>query len=137
MGDHDAPAGWLQRWQDTEPLRLYLYGIVVPLLGAAVTYGLLTTEQLGAWLAVAGAALLGVGALERVRRIVWAPAAVDDALTLTDRRAYADGLRDSDTEHDAQPATAHMRSLGRCRNVERGNRCTLPPHPEAVAHRYE
>lgn len=137
MGDHDAPSSWWQRWNEQEPLRLHLYGVMVPALAAAVTYGLLTTEQMGAWLAVAGAALLGVGTLERVRKIVWAPASVDDALTAADRRGYTDGLRDSDVEHDAQPATAHMQSLGRCRHVEGGNRCVLPPHPEGVGHRFD
>jgi hypothetical protein len=147
---------WLEHWKRTEPLRLYLYGIVVPLLGAAVVYGLLTTEQLTAWLAVAGAALLGVGALERARsRHLWAPASVERETDAADDRGYAEGLEDGTRRghlevrtasaeeleqvlaRDPQPATAHMASLGRCRNVEGGHRCVLPPHPQGVGHRYE
>ena len=59
MGDHDAPSSFLERWAETEPLRLYLYGITVPLFGVALVYGWLNAEQLAAWLAVAAALFIG------------------------------------------------------------------------------
>lgn len=147
-GDHSAPINLLDRWRDTEPLRLYLYGITVPVLAAAVTYGWLTTEQLGAWTAVAGALFVGsTAAGELARRAVWAPATVDRTVAAVDERAYTDGVEDGERraagaplEQAARvageqvPATATMQALGRCRRVENGNRCTLPAHPEAVAH---
>jgi hypothetical protein len=141
MGEHQVPQSFLDRWRDTEPLRLWLYGIVVPALAAAVVYGWLTTEQMGAWLAVAAAALLGVGAMERVRRTVWAPASVERRMHEVDADAYQDGRDDAERGSGLPvalvPPTALMQALGRCRNVEAGNRCVLPPHPEGVEHRYE
>jgi len=56
------------RWRDTEPVRLYLYGLLVPAAGLAVLYGLLSAEQAAGWLVVAGAALgVGVPAVELAR----------------------------------------------------------------------
>ena len=43
------------RWRDSEPLRLYLYGLVGPLLALAVVYGLLDAREVAAWAAVAAA----------------------------------------------------------------------------------
>jgi hypothetical protein len=142
MGDHGAPQSFLDRWRDTEPLRLYLYGITVPLLAAAVTYGWLTTEQLGAWLAVAAALFVGsTAAGELARRVVWAPASVDRQLQVADADGYRDGredaVRGSGLPAALVPATALMQALGRCRNVEDGHRCVLPPHPQGVVHQYE
>jgi hypothetical protein len=143
MGDHDEPASWLDRWRDTEPLRLHLYGITVPLLAVCVTYGWLTTEQLGAWLAVAAALFLGSTlAGELARRVVWAPASVAARVAQQDELAYADGREDAErraaaAETELQPATAFMGRLDRCRRVENGDRCTLPAHPEGVEHRFD
>lgn len=138
MGEHGAPQSFLDRWRDTEPVRLWLYGVTVPALAAAVVYGWLTTEQMGAWLAVAAAALLGVGAMERARRIVWAPATVNRELQLADRRAYAEGHDDGARSiGSGVPMTVAMRQVGRCRNVEGGRRCVMPAHPEAVVHQYD
>jgi hypothetical protein len=155
-GEHHHRTGWLQRWQDTEPLRLHLYGITVPVLAAAVVYGWLTTEQMGAWLAVAAALFVGsTAAGELARRKVWAPASVDLAVRTADDDGYADGLEDGmhrarvqvttagpeelqeALERDPQPATAHIQAAGRCRHVESGDRCVLPVHPQEVRHRYE
>lgn len=144
-GDHSAPMTLLERWRETEPLRLHLYGITVPALAVAVAYGWLTTEQLGAWTAVAAAMFLGsTAAGELARRVVWAPATVDRTLRSVDRDAYREGVHDGQETPDgparteqfpaAAPGTATMQSLGRCRRVEAGSRCTLPAHPDEVAH---
>lgn len=39
----------LTRWTTNEPLRLYLYGLLGPVLGLLILYGLLTAEQAAAW----------------------------------------------------------------------------------------
>lgn len=59
--DEDTRAGLLTRWRQTEPVRLWLYGIAVPLLALLVGYGFLTEHALALWLAVFQAALLGAG----------------------------------------------------------------------------
>jgi hypothetical protein len=139
MAAHAAPSSLLQRWADAQPVRLFLYGLTVPVLAACVVYGWLTTEQAGAWLAVAGA-LFGatVAGTELARRVAWAPVSVEQVLADTDRRAYRDGVEHGLQQRPADlPATAHMQAVGRCRRVEDGNRCVLPAHPEVVAHQYE
>lgn len=65
--------GALARWRQTEPLRLWLYGIAVPIVALLVGYGLLTGHLAGLWLAVVTAALLG-GGVEGARQFVVAPA---------------------------------------------------------------
>lgn len=69
----DPASGLLDRWRQTEPLRLWLYGIAVPLLLALVGYGLLTDHYAALWLAVLQAALLG-GGTEAARQFVVSPA---------------------------------------------------------------
>jgi hypothetical protein len=149
-GEHAAPVNWLERWRETEPLRLYLYGITLPVLALCLAYGWLTTDQLGAWAAVAAALFLGsTAAGELARRRVWAPATVDLRLQQVDDRAYADGLEDGERRGalvaaspvpatEAMPAqrprTSTIPALGRCRRVEDARRCTLPMHPEDVGH---
>lgn len=87
MGEHSETL--LQRWQRGEPVRLYVYGLLVPVMALLVGYGWLTTEQAGLWLAVGVAALLfsGVG-VELARRSVDSPRTVTE---LT-RGAYARGV---------------------------------------------
>jgi hypothetical protein len=137
-GRHAAPPSALSRWQETEPIRLYLYGITVPLLGAAVAYGWMTTEQLGAWLAVAGALFLGSTlAGELARRRAWAPHTVDDALDEQHRESYAMGVQDA-VHHARTPETVAMEQVtsGRCRDVTGGRRCVLQRHGEETPHHY-
>lgn len=77
MAEHtdetDETTGALTRWRQTEPLRLWLYGVTVPLVALLVGYGLLSGHLAGLWLAVATAALLG-GGVEVARGFVVAPA---------------------------------------------------------------
>jgi hypothetical protein len=116
----------LQRWQETEPLRLYLYGITVPLLGVALVYGWVTTEQLGAWLAVAGALFIGsTVAGELARRHVNSPAVLERELDEQHRDSYSRGVEDA----------LHM-SPERCRYIESGRRCVLDPHGKDTPHHY-
>ncbi len=133
---------WLERWQDTEPLRLYLHGITVPLLAAALTYGWLTTEQLGAWLAVAGALFLGSSlAGELARRKVASPRTVHCWLEQLHTMSYLRGMQDAGhrSPDELAAATAEMRQARppeRCRNVKSKRRCILDPHGEDTPHHY-
>lgn len=76
VGDHSEPL--LERWRNTEPVRLYLYGILVPGVAVLVGYGWLTTERAGLWLAVGAAVLLFTGAgTELARHTVDSPRTVE------------------------------------------------------------
>lgn len=55
-------------WVPSPAVRLWLYGILVAAAPVAVAYGVLTLEQGGLWLALAGAAL-GVGNLIAARNV--------------------------------------------------------------------
>lgn len=136
MGDHDAPENWLDRWRETEPLRLYLYGITIPVLGAAVAYGWITTEQHTAWLAVGSAILLATGAGgELARSRVDSPTTRTWRLDEQHKASYAQGVEDA--MHRTPETVAMERVNGRCRNIESGRRCILPAHDqEAVPHNY-
>jgi len=64
------------RWRDTEPVRLYLYGLLGPGAALAVLYGLLSAEEAAGWLVVGASALgIGVPVVEGVRARVtpWRP----------------------------------------------------------------
>jgi len=71
MSRHALPARL--SWKDTEPVRLYLYGVLGPLVALLVALGVIQADQALLWLAV-GAALLGVPAVERARALVDSPA---------------------------------------------------------------
>jgi len=148
MGDHDAPSSLLGRWQETEPVRLWLYGISFPVTALFVGYGWITTEQAGLWLAVAGG-LLGatVVGTEAARHVAWSPDYAEQQLRQEGKAAYADGVRAAmhrtpdvvagAVEREPGTTALTVANLGRCRRVENGDRCTLPPHPEGVEHRFD
>jgi hypothetical protein len=143
MAEHTAPLSLLERWNQTEPLRLHLYGITVPLLGAAVVYGWMTMEQMGAWLAVAAALFIGsTVAGELARRKVTSPATVDAWLDQVHEASYHQGVHDAlDRTPDlvaAQTAQMHsVRPSERCRYIENGRRCVLDPHEDKeMPHHY-
>lgn len=140
MGDHDHPDTFLERWRETEPLRLYLYGVTVPLLAAAVTYGWLTTEQLGAWLAVAAALFIGSSvAGELARRKVNSPATVEAWLGQVHRDSYSRGVEDALHRTPDLIATTELRQVRpqeRCRYIESGRRCVLDAHGRETPHHY-
>jgi hypothetical protein len=91
--DQDEDQGLLARWRQTEPLRLWLYGIAVPLLALLVGYGLLTHGLAGLWLAVLTAALLG-GSVEGARQYVVSPATAAAAVEQTARAVDKYGAAD-------------------------------------------
>lgn len=83
-------------WKDTEPVRLYLYGILGPLVALLVVLGVVQADQAVLWLAV-GAAVLGVPAVERARSLVTSPATQgqverEAAERILDQAAQADGF---------------------------------------------
>lgn len=47
----------LERWINNEPVRLYLWGLVAPVLALATTYGFVTGDQAVGFGALAAAAL--------------------------------------------------------------------------------
>lgn len=53
-------------WNKTEPVRLYLYSVLVPLLAVLVVWGVVDAGDVPLYLAVL-AALLGVPAVEIAR----------------------------------------------------------------------
>jgi hypothetical protein len=140
MPEHGAPSSWLGRWQETEPLRLYLYGITVPLLAAAVTYGWLSTEQLGAWLAVAAALFIGSSVAGELARRKVTPVegpVLNYWLDQVHQDSYTRGVEDA--LHVTPDATAEMRAVRpveRCRFIESGRRCVLDQHGKETPHHY-
>lgn len=48
----------IRRWNRTEPVRLYAYGLVGPLLALALLYGLVEADKVAAWAALAAAVLI-------------------------------------------------------------------------------
>lgn len=132
----------LERWNDAEPLRLRLYGVTVPLLGVALVYGWVTTEQAGAWLAVAAALFLGsTVAGEWARRNVNSPLTMTRALEEEHHDAYASGVHDAmhRTPDAVAVETTEMRQVrpaDRCRFIENGRRCVLDPHGKETPHHY-
>jgi hypothetical protein len=101
MSRHAAP-GPRFTWKDTEPVRLYLYSVLGPLVVLLVALGVVESDQALLWLALA-AAVLGVPAVERARSLVTSPATaarhdqdVRDYLADLDvagAQAYADGFQ--------------------------------------------
>jgi hypothetical protein len=62
----------LSRWQQSEPIRLYLYGLLGAVLPLLTIYGAMTGEAAALWGAAAAAAL-GVPATEGLRSQVYSP----------------------------------------------------------------
>jgi len=63
---------FLKNVKETEPVRLYLYSVLVPVLGLLVLKGVLGSDEMAAYLAVGGA-VLGVPAIEKARAKVDSP----------------------------------------------------------------
>jgi hypothetical protein len=109
-----------------------------------LVYGWMTTEQLGAWLAVAAALFIGSSlAGELARRKVTSPATRDRLLDEVHAMSYASGVEDAlHTTPDAVAAavTTSMRAVRpaetRCRYIENGRRCVLDPHGKETPHHY-
>lgn len=72
----------IKNMKETEPVRLYLYSVLVPVLALLVMKGVIGGDEMATYLAV-GAAVLGVPAVEKARSKVDSPstaAAKTDAL---------------------------------------------------------
>jgi len=63
----------LKHVKETEPVRLYLYSVLVPVLAFLVLKGVIGGDEMAAYLAM-GAAVLGVPAVEKARSAVDSPA---------------------------------------------------------------
>lgn len=150
MGQHVAPVNWLERWQDAEPVRLYLWTVAVAVLSGALVAGWVTRDLYVALSGVVSAVLM-VGGTAAARRKAWAPRSV--ALALDDqhrdsfnrgvgkeraRMAAEQRMREGHTvEMEAlAPETAPRDTVAPCGHTDdRGNRCTLVRHPARVQHR--
>lgn len=60
-------------WKETEPVRLYIYSILVPALALLVAKGVITSEDALYYGAIGAAALGVVPAVEKVRSVVDSP----------------------------------------------------------------
>lgn len=64
----------LKRWKESEPVRLYLYGLLVPVLALLIAYGLIAAEDAPLWAALVTSALVPTGAeLARRRTTPYTP----------------------------------------------------------------
>lgn len=159
MGVHDAPASWLERWREQEPVRLYLWSVASAVLVGCVVAGWLTRELA---LAIAGpvSAALMIGGTAGARSLAFAPATVerlqdehvqelDEAVEEQHRTSWQDGwdagVEAAHTavqawleEHPEQPATTAMAAQRPCQYVDdAGVRCVLPEHPAQFPHQLE
>ena len=64
--------GLFTRLHQSEPVRLYLYGVLVTVLAGLVGYGVLSGEQMALWSAL-GSAVLAVPVTEGLRSTVTSP----------------------------------------------------------------
>jgi hypothetical protein len=167
VGTHDAPESWLQRWQEQEPVRLYLWGVASAVLVGCVVAGWLTQELA---LAIAGpvSAALMIGGTAAARADVFSPATVarlqaewrdqleeelDSQHGISYRAGWDAGVQatvrgQAETERTpeqvaiellqvADPQTTALAATVPCEYTEDGRRCTLPFHPGAFPHRLE
>jgi hypothetical protein len=67
-----AAVGPLRRLIESEPVRLYLYGVLVVALAVLVSYGALTADRAALWGSLAGA-VLAVPVTEGLRSQVTSP----------------------------------------------------------------
>lgn len=63
-------------WARTEPVRLWLYGLMAPVMAILVGYGVLSDAQASMWITLATAALGIIGGTEFARSKAYAPAHV-------------------------------------------------------------
>ena len=64
----------IKAWKDSEPVRLYVYSVLAPLLALLAAKGVLSGEDALYYGALAAAALTGAPAVEKVRALVDSPA---------------------------------------------------------------
>jgi hypothetical protein len=144
VSDHRAPSGWLERWQEAEPVRLYLWSVAAAVITAATVAGWLTAQLSVAVTGVAAAVLM-FPAAAAARRRAWSPRSVHLALQQQADRSYEDGARgmylaqQATTElEQLAPETAPLETVTRCRWSDgKGRWCSLGQHPRTVAHKPE
>lgn len=59
----------ITRWKAAEPVRLYLYGVLLAVLALLVGYGILAAELVPLWIALATALVMAPG-IEKARASV-------------------------------------------------------------------
>lgn len=90
MGDHTSPDPLIERWRETNPVRLVQYPVVVAVVALLVWYGVIAAEAAPLWLALAAAVLSAAG-IEVARAQVNSPATAREL----EREAYAHGVKDA------------------------------------------
>jgi hypothetical protein len=83
-----AGVGLLRRLQESEPVRLYLYGVAAAVLAALVALGVVTGDQAALWGGVI-AAVLAVPVTEGVRSQVYSPRSTLQAVAAAARGPQA------------------------------------------------
>lgn len=68
-------------WKSSEPVRLYAYSVLLPVLALLVAKGVVSASD-SALYAALGAVVLGVPVVEKVRSSVYSPDTVDATLAL-------------------------------------------------------
>lgn len=97
----------LERWDETEPLRLRVWPAAAAVIALAVPFGLWTGDQAAAVAAVVSVVLLG-GAAEAGRRVAWAPRTVERVLDQQHTTSYADGVDAGREELATELAASHV-----------------------------
>jgi len=93
---------FLQKWKAAEPVRLYLYGVLVPVVAGLVAFGVLDQELVPYVIATATAAL-GIAGIESARASVVAPLSL----------ALPDGQQVAHRAVDSVPASVLHEALVR------------------------
>lgn len=69
------------KWSETQPVRLWLYGLMGPIMALLVGYGILSDAQASMWIALGASALGVVGATEFARSKAYAPSSLPPSFT--------------------------------------------------------
>lgn len=73
----------LKTWKSSEPVRLYLYAVMVPVLAALAAKGVIGNDDVLLYSTIGGAVLLGP-AIEKVRGAVYSPDTVDATMEVVE-----------------------------------------------------
>lgn len=77
----------IKAWKSSEPVRLYLYGMLVPVLALLAVKGVIGNDDIALYVAIGGAVLVGP-ATEKARASVYSPDTVDATLAVTEEDEY-------------------------------------------------
>lgn len=70
-------------WKSSEPVRLYAYSVMLPVLAVLVAKGVISASDSALYAAVA-AVVLGVPVVEKVRSAVYSPDTVDATMEVAE-----------------------------------------------------